>query len=226
MKTIFKLTFSFGISLLFAVCSFGQTVEEKAIEPIPTDNNKVLRSLAFSFGGGYNPTVSRGNYASYITLDYPIVKRSEFAIVLQLARYDANNTRETPYGPNNEGIPNAPGNAEQKSFFNNQLNTVTLGYHKRLRERASIGINGGLGINQSREDYELIIPYTQGSGLGTAVNFRAERKHNFLGYALGTDFRYGLGKYVAFQAQIMAIKNATDLSVQVPIMVGFSFQFK
>jgi hypothetical protein len=226
MKRIIKLTFALGLSLLFTLPTFSQTVEARAIEPIPADKNKVLRSLAFSFGGGYNPTVSRGNYASYITLDYPIVKRSDFAIVVQLARYDANNARETPFGPNYEGIPNAPANANQKSFFNNQLSTITLGYHKRLGNRASIGLNGGLGINQSVEDYELIIPYTQGTGFNTNVNFRAKRRHNFLGYAIGTDFRYGLGKYVAFQAQIVAIKNATDLSIQVPVLVGFSFQFR
>lgn len=226
-----KINILFRLVVLMIVSSlatFAQTTDSTLQnEPISfTNQYKVLRSFAFSFGGGYNPTVSIGNYASYVTFEYPIIKRATLVIMLQLTQLDANNYRETQFGANYEGIAGAPENAKQKSFFDNRLHMLGIGYHKRLGNRASIGLISSIGYNQSKEDLSIIIPYTQGSGFGSTLTFITKRNHTFLGYALGTDFRYGLGRKVAVQAQIMAVKNAYDLSIQVPIMVGFSFQVK
>ena len=223
--TVFVLVMALVIN---SIPSVAQS-PDSTLQNVPvsfTNPFKVLRSFAFSLGGGYNPTVKKGNYASYITFEYPIVKRATHVIMLQLSQIDANNYREKQYGPNYDGMLGAPATANQNSFFDNRLHLLSIGYHKRLGNRASIGLNGGIGYNYSKEDLTIAIPYTQGSGLPTTINFVAKREHNFLGYAIGTDFRYGLGKNIAVQAQIMAIKNATDLSIQVPVMVGFSFQVK
>jgi hypothetical protein len=226
-----KINILFSLVVLIIISSlstFAQTTDSTLQnEPISfTNQYKVLRSFAFSFGGGYNPTVPIGNYASFITFEYPIIKRATHVIMLQLTQLDANNYRETQYGPNYDGIAGAPDNAKQKSFFDNRLHMLGIGYHKRLGNRASIGVIGGIGYNYSKEDLSIVIPYTQGSGFGSTLTYINKRDHTFLGYAFGTDFRYGLGRKVAVQAQIMAVKNAYDLSVQVPIMVGFSFQVK
>jgi len=228
MKKLISIIVLCVVLLMTNLVTNAQTTEgTSTTEPdISSNSSKLLNGFAFSFGGGYNPTVTQGNYASYITLEYPIVKLGTDVIVLQLSRIDANNAREGDFGPNYNGLQGAPNTANHKSFFDNNLQMLNLGYHKKLGNRMSIGLNGGIGRNSSRETFTITIPYTQGTGLETNVNFIAKRKHNFLGYTIGTDFRYALDRLVALQAQIMVVKNATDLSVQIPVMVGFSFQFK